>query len=338
MELLGVGRPDGYVDRKARIFDWQFSRNPHDDGRSPFLIGEIAAGTIAALNGFMPARIRFQGRRMLGCWSCDTYVSPSCRGRGYGKELLKRVSEAAPVMLGYGISDMSDPIFHKLGWLPHERLQLMFFHVAEPGVSGMLKNGASRAAALRGVHRNDRSYDVTHHIDDRLGSEIDDLWTRSAHGYFSALERDAAYLRWKYFEHPVHEYLCYSVRSRGVLDGLMIARWDPVESVLVDYCGPADERALMSELGAAVVRDLAARRTARIRTETTHAPLAEALRRVGFIGSRHASRFRVRSNVPASDPLRGWFVMPGDSDGDVLSMGEPGAPALGSAGRPGEHA
>ena len=102
--------------------------------------------------------------------------------------------------------------------------------------------------------------------------------------------------------------------------GLVVARYSPASSVIVDYCGPADDEDLMTALVSAARDAMAARGTLRMRCETTHAPMLAALHRVGFIGSRYRPRFRVRTNLPGDErPLEGWFLMPGDSDGDLLS-------------------
>jgi GNAT superfamily N-acetyltransferase len=321
--LLSRGRPAGYLDIKSAIFDWQFHRNPHSDGRSSFLVGTpndgTSDGTIVALNGFMPARIRFHHQPMLASWSCDTYVSPAHRGQGIGKELIKLVSNAAPLMLGYGISDMSDPIFHAYDWQLHPHVVVLFYHIAEGGIAGHLKNFGSKLARRTHEHRPSYARELGCEDHTPFSAEVDELWEASRSGYASVVERDSAYLNWKYHEHPLHRYITYSARFHGRLQGLMIARHDPEESVIVDYCGPAKDADLMSELAGAAVADLARRKTLRVRCETTHLPLIDALHRAGFLSSRHGSRFRVRSNLPTSDVLSGWFLMTGDSDNDMMS-------------------
>lgn len=328
IKLLSAGRPPDYLSFKSAIFDWQFHQNPHSDGRSPFLVGVIDDGTddgpLVALNGFMPTRIRFQHHPMLASWSCDMYVSTNHRGQGFGKELTQRVSNAAPVMLAYGISDMSDPIFHKYDWLLHPHVALLFYHVAEGGLTGRLKNLGSRLTRRGHGHPGPSSREISCADNEPFSAEVNELWHERRSGYASAVERDAAYLNWKYYLHPLHRYITYSARSHGRLQGLLIARHSPEESVIADYCGPAEDAVLMSDLANAAVRDLAHRKTLRIRCETTHPPMIDALHRAGFLASRHASRFRVRSNIPALDALRGWFLMTGDSDNDMLAGTRPG--------------
>ncbi|HEY1815510.1 MAG TPA: GNAT family N-acetyltransferase [Kofleriaceae bacterium] len=322
IELLSIGRPDGYRALKTQLFDWQFRRCPHDDGRSPFLVGELD-GRIVALNGLMPVRARFRGTPIEACWSCDTYVSGEHRGKGIGKQLIAQVTNSAPLMLGYGISAMSDPIFEKQGWRLHPAIEIVFFHVAERGLYGTFKNAVSRLASLRGVRSRGADCEIWDALTPQREGELDELWARSAGGFPSAVQRDGAYLRWKYFEHPVHRYRVYALRSGAQLSAIMIVRLDPDETVIADYAGPADDERAIASLAAEVVRDVSALGTARIKCESTHRPLLGALRCVGFVGSQYASRFRVRADA-AGDPLDGWLLMSGDSDGDLLAP--PSAP------------
>ena len=317
IRLLAVGRPTGYDARKRAIFEWQFQRNPDCMRCSPFVVGE-SNGEVVGMSGLMPARVRFQGVSRAACWSCDTYVSPQSRGRGFGKQLVRHVSEAAPVMLAFGISHMSDPIFHSFGWRLHPRVQLVFFHVAERGVKGAIKNCLTRLASLRTFNRAAVDVELVDEWGDALGGELDTLWAECADGYVNAVERDGAYLGWKYFGHPVLHYRGYALRHAGALRGLMIARYHPDESVIADYCGPANDRDTMLDLVTSTLRDLVARGTARVRCETTHPPLLAALREVGFVGSSYASRFRVHAR-DAADAVGDWLVMTGDSDGDMLA-------------------
>jgi GNAT superfamily N-acetyltransferase len=319
IELLARGRPASYQRLKEAVFDWQFLENPHDDGSPPYIIGTLD-GEIVAVNGFMPVAIRYQDAQRRACWSCDVYVAPELRGSGLGKKLLRIASERAAVMLAYGISDMSDPIFAREGWALHPATRTLFFHACEPGFVGTLKDACSLAEKrIERLRHGLPRLDVTCHDED-FGDDVDELWQRTARGYTSTVHRNAAYLNWKYRRHPFERYEWYSVRSGSRLLALIVARHSAKTSVLVDYVGPAGDVELMSGLVAAVTADLTERGTVRVKCETTHAPLFAALRRSGYIGSRWSSRFRVRTNLLGDDqPMPGWFLMGGDSDGDTIN-------------------
>jgi GNAT superfamily N-acetyltransferase len=318
VRLLSAGRPGAYGPFKAKVFDWQFLQNPHADGRSPFLVGELDS-RIVALNGFMPARVWFRGKPIQATWSCDTYVSSELRGQGIGKQLITLVTRSAPLMLGYGISDMSDPIFAKHEWVLHTGLELVFFHLAERGLRGRIKNAASKLSSLR-APRVAAEVEVWDRPTPAEYGELEALWERNARDYASAVQRDAAYLKWKYFDHPLYHYVAYAQRVHGQLEAVMIVRHDPEESVIVDYSGPATDEDAIASLAGDIVRDHGDRETLRIKCESTHAALIAALHRVGFISSPYASRFRVRCNTQDGDPTaHGWLLTPGDSDGDVIA-------------------
>lgn len=316
IRLLGTGKGPRYAATKQALFDWQFFQNPHRQDESPFIVGTVG-DEIVALNGFMPVRLCYEGSPARGSWSCDTYVSGNYRGQGFGKALLQRVSEFAPIMLGFGISDMSDPIFAKLQWELHTGLRLVRFHVGEPGLKGVAKNLRTRLAQLRGLGSRSPGIEVTSHNED-FGADVEELWQRAAPTYFSCVARDAAYLTWKYRRHPLHRYEWFAARSGRELRGLVVVRHSAESSVLVDYCGASNDVDAMCALVKGATRSLAARGTQRVQCETSHGPLLNALERCGYTTARGNSRFRVRTNRPGDDrQIQDWLVMPGDSDGDI---------------------
>lgn len=317
ISLLANGRHPNYTREKTAVFDWQFAGNPVSDGASPFLIGTVG-DEVVAINGFMPVKVRAGGRAEQGCWSLDTFVSGKHRGKGFGKALVQRVSVRAPVMLGFGISDTSDPIFEKNGWLLDEQMATGFFHANEPGVKGLGKNVLSRGARLLGARK--RGDGTPLRIEPAVAAdELDATWQRVCGHYENAVERNGAYLTWRYRDSPVNRYRWVTARRGGELAALLVTRHHPVESVIADYLGPVGDPGLLAGLCDAAVADLTASGTVRIRCETNHPAVKEALASVGFLNSRWVGRFRVRSNLsPLATSTGGWLVMTGDSDNDLL--------------------
>lgn len=317
ISLLATGRHPNYAREKTAVFDWQFASNPASDGGPPFLIGTVG-DEIVAINGFVPVKVKVRGKAEQGCWSLDTYVSAEHRGKGFGKALVQRVSVRAPVMLGFGISDTSDPIFEKSGWLLDEQMATFFFHVNEPGVKGLGKNLLSRGARLLGAHKRGDGTPLC--VEPALAAdELDGTWQRVSGHYESAVERSSAYLNWRYRDSPVNRYRWVTARRGGELAALLVTRHHPVESVIADYLGPADDPAHLAGLCDAAVADLVASGTHRIRCETNHPAIKQALAAVGFLPSRWVGRFRVRCNLPPlTTATSGWLVMTGDSDNDLL--------------------
>ena len=317
IELLSQDRPAHYRFLKEAVFDWQFGANPHDDGGTPFLVGTVD-GTIVALIGFMPTKARYKGAALNVCWICDIYVSAKFRGHGFGTQMIIHALNRAAVLMGFGISDMSDPIMDRGSTLCADN-RILFFHAREPGLKGTIKTVRTRLMRLLNTRRKPRQPLQISLNEGDFGSEVDELWQRSAPGYFSIVERDAAFLNWKYRGHPLYRYSAYVARADNQLRGLVVARHSSTTSLLVDYCGPADDIDLMHALASAATADLIARGTQRIRCEATHPQLLVALRRCGFVTSRYRSRFRIRTNIPGDGQDQpAWFLMSGDSDGDMV--------------------
>ncbi len=317
ISLLANGRHGDYTRVKTAVFDWQFGGNPANDDAPPFLVGTLG-DEIVAINGFMPVKLRYRGESLRGCWSLDTYVSGAHRGRGFGKALVQRVSVKAPVMLGFGISDASDPIFDKQGWALDMQMATCFLHLGEAGLRGAAKNLVSRGARL--LRGRPPGGDAECRVEPAPAiDELDASWRLVGGDYENAVERNGAYLSWRYHDSPVNRYRWVTARRGGELAALLVTRHHPVESVIADYLGPADDAGLLAGLCAAAVADLADSGTRRVRCETNHPAVKQALAAVGFLPSRWVGRFRVRSNLaPTGASTAGWLVMTGDSDNDLL--------------------
>ena len=320
--ILDEDKAQAEIDARARTFDWQFGANtPQDDRTGAFWIVTVD-GEIAGVNGLMPVKVRYRQQPVEAVWSCDTAVSPRFRGKGLGKGLVVNVSAEAEVVLGYGISDMSDPILDKQGWDLGRDVKGFFFHVAETGAKGMLKNTRSGLMRLAlGLSKRD-AMEIEIRDRDVFGADVDNLWQASVDGYTSVVERDAAYLNSHYSTHPRLHYVTYRAMQEGRLVGLLIARPDPVEAVIVDYCGPVQHTEIKAALIDAAVSDLSRRGTQRIRCETSDGAIIAALWRAGFRETTAHFRFRVWSNRKDDrNRADGWFLMAGDSDNDIAALG-----------------
>jgi hypothetical protein len=160
----------------------------------------------------------------------------------------------------------------------------LVFHVAEPGVPGIARNLRSRLGHLRTFGMRYRKCEVTSVLRDEIGEQIEELWRACSSGYPGGARAEA----WSATrgDPAARGELLYLLRSRQHLDAVMVARHDLNESTIVDYCGPADDRGLMTELAAHVIEDLTRRGTVRIRAATAHPQMIEALEYVGLVRSR----------------------------------------------------
>jgi hypothetical protein len=158
-------------------------------------------------------------------------------------------------------------------------------------------------------------------VDALPGDELlDRLWADIAGGYSRCVVRDAAYLRWRYAGHPLakYRYLCAWRKQR--LIALAVVRISATHAVFVDYIGPAAGGNIKGALVAALLD--ASGQCDTLECTTSDPELSRELVKRGFLPTRSPPlRFFVRvTTEPApNDCASGWFLMGGDSDGELLA-------------------
>lgn len=318
LAVLQANAPAIPCEIRSQLFDWQFGgANPIAHEHPSFWLCEVD-GVVAGVNGLMPIDLRFEGQVLRAIWSCDTLVSDQYRGLGIGKGLLTQVSKVLPVVLGFGISDLSDPILAKLGWHPYTGVTTHFYYGQEPGLRGGVKNLISAMKSLKGkFFRLPPDIKIVM-MTDRFGAAHDSLWRRVASDYDYAVVRNANYLNWRYRDHPVLKYEVHEAWMMDELLGSLVVRYDPHESVIADYLGGAQRDDVMLALVRDAVASLAKRGVARIRCETSSQALKRVLRHAGFIDYPRTSIFRFVVSESLSEKVSdmNWFVMTGDSDNE----------------------
>ncbi|HRI17106.1 MAG TPA: GNAT family N-acetyltransferase, partial [Burkholderiaceae bacterium] len=307
-----------FARHKAALFDWQYLENPAPSRAAPLLVGTVADAVVAAI-GTMPVSLTLDGTNQAGAWLVDFYVRRDQRGRGLGMQLIEQAALTAPVVLAFGISDMSDPLFETAGWPRDSSLETMFFHSAEVGLKGAGKNLVSRIRRFAGKRR-DPCEGIEFRIDAcGVAHELDALWSRVARQYGNAVRRDGTYLMWRYAHSPLNSYRWVTVRRGSEIAALMVTRHHAIESVIADYVGPLDDAELLTAICERATGDLASSGTRRVRCETTHPAIKQSLESTGYRRFRSGGRLRVHSSSAAA-PLSpaGWFIMTGDSDNDFM--------------------
>jgi peptidoglycan/xylan/chitin deacetylase (PgdA/CDA1 family)/GNAT superfamily N-acetyltransferase len=314
LRVLGEDRDARWLHDRAAAWSWQFERNPHADAQTTFLVA-LRDGAIVGVDGVMPARVRAGPRVVSGAWNVDMAVLRDARGAGHGGALMRRVPRLAELSMAYGISDLSEPLFAKQGWQRVRSLSGWNLPLRGDGPVWLARRARkAHLAALHGDSCRD-PVDLRADVwpdDDALAS----LWDAVKSGYACAVERDAAYLRWKYRQHPAICYLPVSAWRGGKLLGLLIARPDPDLAVVDDWVGPAGAVGLLVPLLERCARALGQRGARAVYLETTDATLAHACRELGFNAVREGMRLRVWA--PAHLANLPWLVMSGDGDNDLL--------------------
>lgn len=184
----------------ARLYQWKYA--------TPFGTARIAtvrdAGRLVAANAMYPLEAVHEGRRIRAWQSCDTATHPSARGQGHFMRCLHALSAELgldEVFLGFPNAN-STRGFLKLGWTAHTELRTWVRAV------GPIRLG--RPPALTPLKRPDSHWERLHAALSASGPAM--------------LSRPAAYLRWRYLEHPLADYELFTSGEDDALTGLVVMR------------------------------------------------------------------------------------------------------------------
>ncbi|MDX1823270.1 MAG: GNAT family N-acetyltransferase [Thiohalomonadales bacterium] len=308
------------VPYKPAIWAWEFESNPTGKPFDPVVIVN-GDDQVVGFNGIIPVRATSHGKVLDLAWSCDFYVAAECRGQGVGTWLKKELDKRASVILAFGVSDQADKVLSHLGW--HHPNNVYNYRLSREW-------GSLRSLALRGLQRfnrilgwfNTRLYRGSVSVQERLPAreEVDCLWASVAPDYEGVITRDYAYLDWRYQLHPRARYGFLVARSETGLEGILIVRYTQGSLKLVDYCGPAHHAALKRALIRRCRRHW--RHAEQFSLTTSDLEMGQCALREGFFRARSQPRFFMRV-VPGSQGTISrdgphWFIMTGDSDGELL--------------------
>jgi hypothetical protein len=312
---------------KHVLWEWQFEQIPQaQDVR--LIIAQEPSGAVLGFNGSLPVRVQIGGESMAAHWSCDFIVASNARGHGVGKSMKKALVQQCPIIMASGISSTADHVHHRLGWTRATTIPRYSKIVRMQRLRDLIRIALQASARLTHIWANGtRARTVTCEIVDaqQVPPEALSLWERVGHEYPYAVVRSAEYLDWRYRKHPLMHYRAIIAREDGVVRALAFFWTTPRRAALVDFIGPSHDTVVAHEVVKAFVTEGVHGCAAILECSTTHSGLQQALKALGFLAWRNG---RTICNVYPAD-LAGsgaaWFMMGGDSDGDILMAARAGS-------------
>jgi hypothetical protein len=309
----------GDVSYKKEIWDWQFIDSPFDKTFDPVVLAN--EGKVVGFNGVMPIRVQVNNAEIDALWSCDFYVDSKVRGKGLGKSIKKELHQQSNLIMALGISPSAEHVLHRMGWKKSSEVFGYDRYQKIDSFRTLLFSGIQFLNKSKSIFRNlfiDRKI-YSFSVEDSLPptEEVDALWVAVKNNYDKIVKRNYRYLDWKYQRHPLARYKFILARENGVLSSLLVYRLENEKAYLVDYLGPHEnynqkyflvEKFLSSVNGCVQVT-----------STTSDRVFGKVLIDQGFVKKRDQPRFYVYSNLAGENNMeRGWFIMSGDSDGELL--------------------
>ena len=343
--------------RRCAVIDTMHGRMPARD-RNPLRYIAMDGDRVVGALGCLPADFLVDGRLTPVRFTCDLLVDPRYATAGLqlarrtlGTLLVERARLQGDFFVGgMWMTHSSRRIHLAAGFddamtLPSYTLPLdPRPFVARRGLTAV-KCGAAlagltalRACALTRAKVELARRGVQVEACDRLDESLDATWLDLARSYAVTRVRDAAYLNWKYADHPTLPYRILLARSGGKCTGYMI--WRPPtpddecrRAVVVDFLVARGDARTLRRLVARVIVDANGAGLESISVLTTQPWAAATLRRMGYLPRQGGNTWVVagwQNHVPREwlVDLDRWHLCMGDSDGDLWAGITPVKPTL----------
>lgn len=195
----------GYVLRQRALFEWQFRDREQPDGSR--VLCAYAGDELVGILGCIVVDMAWgdASRPVTGMWAANWMVAPEHR-HGTGWLLIRRAQELFPVLLGQRANRVNQQVTAQLGFRFFDDIPRFVALINPAGVSPLLCPDAP-AAASAALGQRVPHWQPAHSRELRsaeLGGYAPD-WSLYEGVHFGTL-RNAAYLRWRYFEHPAFRY------------------------------------------------------------------------------------------------------------------------------------
>lgn len=328
---------DEVCAKRRRVIETMHAAMPGRD-RTPIrhvlMDGDRVAGTL----GYMPADFWVNGRRVPARFTHDLLVDPDYRGGGLGRVIVGHARErgdffpggmwmtdpCCKIHLDCGFDEAAPLVTYSLVLAPEEFLarRASSSLKAFAGRAALTANrvfalGRARREAARASLRDVKRFDPA----------MDGAWEKLAAGYGITRVRDAAYLNWKYSDHPSLAYRNLVALRDGEPAGFLIWRLAPPgaaekRAIVADFLTAKNDAATLRHLVARVVVDSASAGMDSVSLLTTQPWAAAAARSLGLLPRAARNTWVVAGwrNVIPQDWLahtEAWHVCLGDSDGDI---------------------
>jgi GNAT superfamily N-acetyltransferase len=201
--------------RDAELVRWQHRFPDHPDRVSMLVARE--EGQIAGVLGMIPVAFCWRGRRVPGAWLAGWIATPHARSRQVGLRLLRHATDSLELsFIGVtGVNEKALRIYRALGFSICESIPRWVRVISEDALARLLRD---RVSPLREPATAPASTPGLQTVtwSDPLAQRWDDVWRQRLAPRLVGTWRDAAYLRWRYLEHP---RFSYSVRVAQDVDG-----------------------------------------------------------------------------------------------------------------------
>lgn len=258
---LPPAKQEAAYEPRRRRWRWQYYMNPNIDAGRPAIFVADVDGDFGGMVCTVPVRVRTMQGIVSGSWGMDFIVNPGIRGGGIGKQLLLEWIKRYAVSAVLGYTPVSLRVAKSVGFqelragvtvnIVLSRCRLALGLARERSRKDISRLGA-RWWRLNRRGRRDASFEVE--CSPEPDPKVPELWHEVAGKYKFCVDRDMAYLHWRFCAHPHHKYTFIHLKRRGFLCACAVVRLESgpyrhgvVSELIVDPQQADVVRALIQE-------------------------------------------------------------------------------------------
>lgn len=332
------------AERFMRNWSWYFNENPALESYKPPTKKPSSQvfednGRIVGYISVVPGVIRIKNKNTGFVWGGDLMSHPSQRGKGIGKEMVRRWKDESNICLALGVGDVAYSIESRMGWFNVDTAKAMINIISSEKfiarVSGTGKLGFLSPAAdilLKIFFRLKKSGDEKRYSISGIkyfDSRFDGFWNRVSKSLGTAIVRSSEYLNWKYTKNPSQSFRIFTIseRKNNALKGYVvlgkIKSGNLVWGRVVDFVVDPLEKDAMQALVPYIVRHFKKENCDGIQVYGMKKEHRSMFRKNGFFYFKPMSqRFIVKIDKPDKLPCNmgylrnpdNWFITAADSD------------------------
>jgi GNAT superfamily N-acetyltransferase len=325
---------DNGMPRSPALVSWAFGANPTGKLWVDFALAPASEPQkLAAIYAVLPVRVRLGGKVQLAAQSVDTVTDQGFRGRGLFLELAsscyaRAAAEGATHVFGFPNGDSAHGFFNKLGWTKLDPVPFLIRPLRTRYVAERLKLArvsrwmpdvripvlGARLAAGQTIAPLSDWHDAAA------------VWHEFSRDVGMAVERDAAYLRWR-FARPDAKYRAIGLSEGGDLLAFGVHRVAEKHGGRVGYVmelvhRPGREAAASTLLASMLKAMQQEGADVALAWNLEHSPNHRAFRRAGFVPFPERLRpielhfgSKALGRTSATPPARSdWYLSYCDSD------------------------
>lgn len=323
----------------VRFWDWHFLQNPYvDTDNLPVWIaknGDEIVGQLATTT----VKLKVGELEKPAIWIIDLAIDRDFRRGGLMKKLVAAALEFCPLGLGMTTAEQhSISLLESIGWrtigkIPrYNKLLLPGEALREISQNKLLRRFANALyAPLRpNVIQDFFSKNNVLRFVRNFDSSFDKLWQEASAQWTYAVVRDAAILKWQYFDQPDKKYDVLGFYENENLLGYVVLYFRKADSngalskaAITDFCyHPAKAIETVDALLRGALQLALERRAGALVTDVSDSLIEQRLKFFGFGRVKNPLQLLVKSadQQPLIYDQSKWFLTRGDSDTSVFEQ------------------